>query len=237
MSIFSTKAHPFSMALQSAVLSLFMAINFSTNAASAPYNPNKSVDKKEKSHKPDTQRRRDWREDRRKGYGDWSNPPTTRRVDRRRDDRHDNRRPRRDRWDRYTRRHDRSNDYYRQGYRRNNYRRNHFHDSYNPYNNYTRRYNSRGYHTRYRSSLGINFFFGLPNFSSYRWASTPYSFYQPGHWSYASYRSSVQCSRIMVEANHYDHIEIISVKECYNPLDGYYIIQGSERVVDCIRKD
>jgi len=37
----------------------------------------------------------------------------------------------------------------------------------------------------------------------------------------------------LVEANHHGHTELISVKECYNPWDGYYIIQGSERIEDC----
>jgi hypothetical protein len=41
----------------------------------------------------------------------------------------------------------------------------------------------------------------------------------------------------LVEANHHGHIELISVKECYNPWDGYYIIQGSERIVDCPYSD
>lgn len=102
------------------------------------------------------------------------------------------------------------------------------------YRNY---YNPSGYRSAYNSTIGINFTFGQTGYSRYRWASTPYSFYRPGNWSYASYRSATTCERIMVEANHYDHVEIISVKQCYNPMEGYYIIQGSERVVDCIMKD
>ena len=189
--------------------------------------------------KTTSQRRRDWREDRRNGVGDWRgvrDPDRHSRRDRRdqRRDRH-SRRDRNRRRDQWSRRNDRRTD--RWEHRQNRrYRRHNNNYSYNNhgYNNYG--YN-RGYRTNYRSNLGINFIFGSPGYSNYRWASDPYSFYQPGYWSYSNYRSSVNCQRITVEANHYDHIEIISVKQCYNPIDGYYIIQGSERIIDCIYKN
>ena len=200
--------------------------------------------------KTTSQRRRDWREDRRNGVGDWRGVRDHDRHNRRdrRRDRHDRQDRRRDRHDRYERRdqhnrrdrrhervnrHNRRHDRYERRQHRRDHRRRNSYSNYG-YNNYG--YNS-GYRTNYRSSLGINFIFGTPGYSSYRWASNPYSFYQPGNWSYSNYRSSVNCQRITVEANHYDHIEIISVKQCYNPIDGYYIIQGSERIVDCIYKD
>lgn len=89
----------------------------------------------------------------------------------------------------------------------------------------------RGYQSNYRSRLGINFFFGTPGYSRYRWASSPYAFYRPSYTSYSAYRTRTSCERILVEANYRGHIELISVKECYNPWDGYYIIEGSERFV------
>ncbi len=203
------------------------------------------------------QRIRNSREDRRRGYGDWSgvrNEPEHRpeRTDRRRD--RTNRRSdrdhqhsggnntgRHDRRDRSNRRHRRSNrrhngwNNYSNNYYRNNRRYTNYGYNNNNYNNGY--YGNRRYRSSYRSALGINFIFGEPGYSYARWANSPYSFYRPGNWSYTRYRSSVQCQRILVEANHYDHIEVISVKECYSPNDGYYIIQGSERIVDCLMKD
>lgn len=103
------------------------------------------------------------------------------------------------------------------------------------YNRYRNYYNPRGYRNHYRSSIGIDFIFGNNGYSRYRWASNPYSLYRPGYgWSYYDYRAQTTCERILVDAHHYDHTEIVSVKQCYNPYDGYYIIQGSERIVDCI---
>jgi len=208
-----------------------------------------------KRAKPQTQRRRDWREDKRQGRGDWRGVDERRtdRTDRTRRDRTD--RTRRDRTDRARRdtrrdyrrddrnsRRDYRNNYRRDHYRRDRrdnrrrdyYRRDNRHNNYG-YSNYGNNnyYGNQGYRTNYRSSLGINFVFGNPGYSNYRWASTPYSFYQPGNWSYSNYYNSVSCQRITVMANHHGHSELISVNQCYNPIDGYYIIQGSERIIDC----
>lgn len=157
-----------------------------------------------------------------------------------RSDRRDRNRSDQHRSDRHRSDRQRHNSNRRRDHRRNtrSHSRNHrYYGSHNRYNqghNYSyNRHRNNHYRTNYRSNLGINFFFGSPGYSSYRWASSPYSFYQPGNWSYSSYRSSTTCSRILVNANHYDHTEQVSVKQCYNPIDGYYIIQGSERVVNC----
>ena len=91
--------------------------------------------------------------------------------------------------------------------------------------------NSRGYRTNYRSNLGINFHFGTPGYSAYRWASSPYFGYRPSYGSYGYYRSRTHCQRIIVEGWHYGRRKLISVKECSNPWDGRYIVQGSERLV------
>ncbi len=92
-----------------------------------------------------------------------------------------------------------------------------------------------GFRTNYKSSIGINFSFGNPGFSRHRWAQNPYSFYQAGHRniSYSRYQNATSCERVFLQASHYNHQERISVKQCYNPADGYYIIQGSERIEYC----
>jgi hypothetical protein len=105
--------------------------------------------------------------------------------------------------------------------------------SYRPYSHR----GHRGYRTNYRSSLGINFFFGNPGYSRYRWAPSRYHFYTPGYYSYASYRTRTTCERVLVDALHHGHEELISVEQCYNPRDGYFFIQGTERVEDCPNSD
>jgi len=102
-----------------------------------------------------------------------------------------------------------------------------FNRGYNRHVNY-----NRGY-TPYRSNVGISFNFGSPRYSGYRWAPTAYSFYQPSYGAYSAYQTSTVCRRITTEAYHHGHVELISVKQCSNPWDGTYIVQGSERVIDC----
>jgi len=91
-------------------------------------------------------------------------------------------------------------------------------------------YRHNGFNTNYRSGLGISFSFGSPGYSSYRWAPSNYGLYRPGRVSYASYRNRTRCDRVIVEGFHYGTLRPVSVKQCYNPWDGYYIIQGSERI-------
>jgi len=91
---------------------------------------------------------------------------------------------------------------------------------------------NRGY-TPYRSNIGISFNFSSPRYSGYRWAPTAYSFYQPSYGAYSAYQTNTVCRRITTEAYHHGHRELISVKQCSNPYDGTYIIQGSERLIDC----
>jgi len=66
--------------------------------------------------------------------------------------------------------------------------------------------------------------------SSYRWAPSSYAFYRPGLVSYASYRNRTRCERVIVDGFQYGTLRPVSIKQCYNPWDGYYIIQGSERI-------
>lgn len=89
-----------------------------------------------------------------------------------------------------------------------------------------------GYRSNYRSGLGISFSFGSPGYSSYRWAPSNYGFYRPGRVSYASYRNQTRCDRVIVDGFHYGTLRPVSVKQCYNPWDGYYIVQGSERIAN-----
>lgn len=91
-------------------------------------------------------------------------------------------------------------------------------------------FSNSGFYSPYRGLSGISFSFGTPGFSSYRWASSPYSLYRPGRLSYASYSSGTSCQRVIVDGFQYGTLRPVSVKRCYNPWDGYYIIQGSERV-------
>lgn len=91
--------------------------------------------------------------------------------------------------------------------------------------------NRRGYRTNYRSNLGISFHFGTPGYSAYRWAPTAYSLYRPTFGSYGYYQRSTVCRRVNVEGWYRGHRELISVKQCSNPWNGSYIVQGSERLV------
>lgn len=91
--------------------------------------------------------------------------------------------------------------------------------------------NNRGYRTNYRSNLGISFHFGTPGYSAHRWASSPYFGYRRSYGSFGHYQSRTRCQRIILEGWHYGHRKLISVKECSNPWDGRYIVQGSERLV------
>mgnify|MGYP000376966440 CR=1 FL=1 len=90
---------------------------------------------------------------------------------------------------------------------------------------------NRGYRTNYRSGLGISFSFGTPGYSRYRWASSPYFGYRSAYGSYGYYRSRTYCQRVVLEAWRYGRPELVSVKQCSNPWDGTYIVQGSERLV------
>lgn len=100
------------------------------------------------------------------------------------------------------------------------------------YSNYRRGngYRHNGYNTNYRSGSGISFSFGSPGYSSYRWAPSNFGFYRPGRVSYASYRNQTRCDRVVVDGLQYGTIRPVSVKQCYNPWDGYYIVQGSEQI-------
>ncbi len=91
-------------------------------------------------------------------------------------------------------------------------------------------YRHNGFNTNYRSGLGISFSFGSPGYSSYRWAPSNYGLYRPGRVSFASYRNRTRCDRVIVDGFQYGTLRPVSVTQCYNPWDGYYIIQGSERI-------
>jgi len=99
-----------------------------------------------------------------------------------------------------------------------------------PWSSYTGRHK---YRTNYRSGLGISFSFGSPGYSRYRWAPSRHSFYQPSFGSYSHYTRRTTCRPILVDAYHHGHIETVEVTQCSNPWDGTYIIQGSERIVNC----
>lgn len=90
----------------------------------------------------------------------------------------------------------------------------------------------RGFSSPYRSSIGINFNFGSSGLSRYRWSPSAYGFYSPSYGSYRSYQARTTCDRVTLDGYHYGRPALISVKECYNPWDGSYIVQGSERVID-----
>ncbi len=101
------------------------------------------------------------------------------------------------------------------------------------YNSPYRTRNSSAFYNPYRSHVGISFNFGSPRYSGYRWARSPYSLYNSSYGSYSGYQSSTVCRRVNRIAYHHGHEELISVKECSNPYSGTYIVQGSERVIDC----
>ncbi len=153
--------------------------------------------------------------------------PNRHRRDHARQDRH-----RRDNWrpDRHRRDHARRDRHRRDHWRADRHRRDHARRNAH-WSHWSNRHN--GYRSHYRSSIGINFSFGQPGYSRYRWASSPYSFYQPRYSSYWAYTATTYCERVLIEANHHGHRELISVKQCSNPYDGTYIIQGSEQIVNC----
>ncbi len=162
------------------------------------------------------------------------------RRERRRDDRRTDRR--RDRDDRRSdRRRDRDRDLRRDRRReyRPTYRRTYGGYGYRPrsstygYRGSNGYHGYRGYRTNYRSGLGISFHFGTPGYSNYRWVSSPYSGYRSSYGSYSRYRSQTYCQRVTVEGWHHGHRELVSVKQCSNPWDGTYIVQGSERLLGC----
>lgn len=110
---------------------------------------------------------------------------------------------------------------------RNRVRRDHYRRaSYRPHRSYTRRH-----YAPYRSNIGISFSFGNAGYSPYRWATSPYSLYRPGRMSYASYSGATRCHRVILDGWYHGRPAPVSVKQCYNPFDGSYIIQGSERLV------
>ncbi len=102
----------------------------------------------------------------------------------------------------------------------------------NSWGNYRRGrgYRHNGYSSPYRSNVGISFSFGSPGYSSYRWASARDAFYRPGRMSRASYSAGTQCERVTVDGFQYGTMRPVTVTQCYNPWDGYYILQGSERI-------
>lgn len=93
-------------------------------------------------------------------------------------------------------------------------------------------FRNRGFSTPYRSSLGISFSFGSPGYSRYRWSPSAYSLYRPSYGTYGSYQTRTSCRNVVLDGLHYGRPALISVKECSNPWDGSYIVQGSERIID-----
>ena len=90
---------------------------------------------------------------------------------------------------------------------------------------------NRSFFTPYRSSLGISFSFGSPGYSRYRWSQSPFSLYRSSYGSFGAYQTRTICNRVTLEGRHYGRPALISVKQCSNPWDGTYIIQGSERLL------
>jgi len=88
--------------------------------------------------------------------------------------------------------------------------------------------------SHYKSGLGISFVFGNDGYSRRRWSRSPHAFYNSSYGSYNTYTNQTYCERVLVQARHHGHYETVSVKQCSNPWDGTYIIQGSERVVNCL---
>jgi len=173
---------------------------------------------------------------------------------RNRGDRHRDRGDRSDRRDRSDRSRSHRSDRGHRGYnhnrsdRRRSYSRNRSHNSrrsyYSPRRTYRPSYrtsyrtsprytsHSRNY-SPYRSSIGISFNIGGGGYNHRRWSPSAYSFYQPSYGSYGAYRSQTVCRRVQRTAWHHGHQELISVKECSNPWNGTYVVQGSERIIDC----
>jgi len=90
---------------------------------------------------------------------------------------------------------------------------------------------NRGFFTPYRSNLGISFSFGSPGYSRYRWSQSPFSLYRSRYGSFGAYQTRTICNRVTLDGRHYGRPALISVKQCSNPWDGTYIIQGSERLL------
>lgn len=173
----------------------------------------KGINQSSQRHERSSRRR----EDTSRRRPDTRRPDTDRRPDRvRRDDRSDRRRDeRRDQWSDRRRRdwiRDRNRDW------RRDYRITH-----------RRPHNGRGYSNNYRSHLGINFIFGNSGLSNYRWSRSRHDLYRPRYGSFHRYKARTHCQRIIVEANRFGYRVPVSVLECHNPWNGYYIVQGSEQ--------
>ena len=197
-----------------------------------------------KPHRHDDHR--DYRRDRRDDHRNYHRDRRDDRRDYRRDHRDDHRSDRhRDRHRHAERHHDRHRSYRHDRYRdrysdRHRYRYRHanrYDRYYTPWRRHRhhshRHYRNNRYFNPYRSNLGISFHIGSTDYSRYRWAPSLYSFYTPTYGSYGYYQSQTHCRRIKTEAWHHGHRELVSVKVCSNPWDGEYVVQGSERIIDC----
>ena len=96
---------------------------------------------------------------------------------------------------------------------------------------YNRRHCTNRNRSPYRSSLGITLNFGSGLHNPYRWAPAAYSYYRPTLGSYHAYQNQTRCERVIVKGWRYSHRQRISVKQCSNPWDGVWYVQGSERLV------
>lgn len=137
----------------------------------------------------------------------------------------------RNRGDRSRNRGDRSRN---RGYRSNRNFRNDRNRGYNVRHRNVRSYsrnNRRGFRSNYRPRNGISFSFGSPGYSAFRWAPAAHSFYRPSYGSYGYYQRRTVCQRVIVDGWHHGYRTPISVKQCSNPWNGSYIVQGSERLV------
>lgn len=105
---------------------------------------------------------------------------------------------------------------------------------YSPWSNHGGWGTSNRHRSNYTSHVGISFNFGNDGYSRRRWSSSPHAFYNSNYGSYSTYSNQTYCERVLVQARHHGHYETVSVKQCSNPWDGTYIIQGSERVVNCL---
>ena len=211
------------------------AVKSQTQTAQADKSRLKVADNQRANRSERRSERRENRSDRRESRSETrSNRREVRRDSRsdRRDDRRDNRSDRRsDRRDSNRSRTRTSFSFstgpsYRSpGFRRATYTR--------PTNYWRSSYNTRhrGWYTPYRSNLGISFHFGTPGYSRYRWASNPFGFYNSSFGDYGYYSNRTTCRRVKLDGWHRARRALISVKQCSNPWDGSYIIQGSERVV------
>ena len=130
---------------------------------------------------------------------------------------------------RNSRRHSYSNSRNRNS--RGSYYRNTRHSNYSPWWGFGS--SNRGYRNNYRSSIGISFLFGNDGYSRHRWSPSAHNFYRSSYGAFHTYANQTYCERVLVQARHNGHYETVSVKQCSNPWDGTYIIQGSERLVHC----